>query len=138
MNANSYEIIIQGLCANQELEHALDLLGDMTVAVNEKGHPDENGLPVINVRPTLLCYTPIIQLAQDLHESETAFLVLKMAEVQSGLSRIPPVIYTDLMARAAEDYVVMVVNAFFWPRVHCVVDCTPTKRLIVIAKRSTS
>ncbi|KAK3827641.1 MAG: hypothetical protein J3Q66DRAFT_393967 [Benniella sp.] len=115
MNANSYEIIIQGLCANQELEHALDLLGDMTVAVNEKGLPDENGQPIINVRPTLLCYTPIIQLAQDLHESETAFLVLKMAEVQSGVSRIPPVIYTDLMARAAEDYVLRAV-VYCWKK----------------------
>lgn len=107
LNTNSYEIIIQGLCANQELEHALDLLGDMTVAVNEHGLPDENGKPLIDVRPTLLCYTPIIQLAQSLHESETAYLVLKMAEVQAGLARIPAVLYLDVMATAAEDYVVM-------------------------------
>ncbi|KAG0301790.1 hypothetical protein BGZ98_008053 [Dissophora globulifera] len=104
MNIGSYEIVIQGLCANLELEHALDLLGDMTVRVNKDGEPDEHGKPVIDVRPSLLCYTPIIQLAQTLHESETAFLVLKMAEVQAGLSTIPPIVYTNLMARAAEDY----------------------------------
>ncbi|KAI8598579.1 hypothetical protein EDD21DRAFT_434763 [Dissophora ornata] len=115
MNANSYEIIIQGLCANQELEHALDLLGDMTVSVDEKGQPDENGKPVIDVRPTLLCYTPIIQLAQTLHESETAYLVLKMAEVQAGLSRIPPSVYLSLMARAAEDYMLNAVE-YCWKK----------------------
>ncbi|KAF9982973.1 hypothetical protein BGZ65_002314, partial [Modicella reniformis] len=104
-NANTYEIIIQGLCANQELEHALDLLGDMTVSVNEKGVPDENGRPTIDIPPTLQCYTPIIQLAVKLHESETAYLVLKMAEVQAGLSRLPPTLYIEVMARAAEDYV---------------------------------
>lgn len=106
LNVQSYEIIIQGLCTNQELEHALDLLGDMTVSVDENGQPDENGRPTIAVRPSLSCFTPVIQLAQSLHESETAYLVLKMAEVQAGLSRIPAVVYTDLMARAAEDYVV--------------------------------
>ncbi|KAG0366680.1 hypothetical protein BGZ54_005028 [Gamsiella multidivaricata] len=115
LNANSYEIIIQGLCANQELEHALDLLGDMAVSVNEYGQPDENGRPVIDVRPTLQCYTPIIQLAQALHESETAYMVLKMAEVQAGLSRIPPVVYLDLMARAAEDYVLHAVE-YCWKK----------------------
>ncbi|KAF9426357.1 hypothetical protein BGZ94_006635 [Podila epigama] len=104
LNITSYEIIIQGLCANNELEHALDLLGDMTVAVNEKGQPDEKGRPVIDIQPSLHCFTAVIQLAMSLHESETAYLVLKMAEVQSGLSRIPPVVYTDLMARAAEDH----------------------------------
>lgn len=108
LNVNSYEIIIEGLCANQELEHALDLLGDMTVAVNERGQPDENGRPVIDVQPSLSCFTPVIQLAMALHESETAYLVLKMAEVQAGLSRIPAVVYMDLMARAAEDYMVCV------------------------------
>jgi pentatricopeptide repeat protein len=106
MNINSYEIIIQGLCANSELEHALDILGDMTVSVDEEGQPDENGRPNIDVRPSLQCFVPIIQLAQSLHESETAYLVLKMAEVQAGLSRIPTVVYTDLMAKAAEDYMV--------------------------------
>jgi len=106
MNINSYETIIQGLCANSELEHALDILGDMTVAVNEEGEPDENGRPKIDVRPSLNCFLSIIQLAQSLHETETAYLVLKMAEVQAGLSRIPAVVYTDLMAKAAEDYVV--------------------------------
>lgn len=106
MNINSYEIIIQGLCANSELEHALDILGDMTVAVDEEGQPDENGRPTIDVRPSLQCFVPIIQLAQSLHETETAYLVLKMAEVQAGLSRIPAVVYTDLMAKAADDYVV--------------------------------
>ncbi|KAF9348844.1 hypothetical protein BGX26_012790 [Mortierella sp. AD094] len=110
MNLNSYEIIIQGLCVNQELEHALDLLGDMTVSVNEHGMPDENGEPAIDVRPSLLCYTPVINLALSLHESETAYLVLKMAEIQSGLSKIPAVIYTDVMARAAEDYVLNAVE----------------------------
>jgi pentatricopeptide repeat protein len=106
MNINSYEIIIQGLCANSELEHALDVLGDMTVSVNKDGQPDENGRPAIDIRPSLQCFLSIIQLAQSLHETETAFLVLKMAEVQAGLSRIPAVVYTDLMARAAEDYLV--------------------------------
>lgn len=106
MNINSYEIIIQGLCANSELEHALDILGDMTVSVDEEGQPDENGRPTIDVRPSLQCFVPIIQLAQSLHETETAYLVLKMAEVQAGLSRIPAVVYIDLMARAADDYVV--------------------------------
>ncbi|KAF8981070.1 hypothetical protein BGZ46_003307 [Entomortierella lignicola] len=110
MNLNSYEIIIQGLCTNQELEHALDLLGDMTVSVNEHGLPDENGKPVIDERPSLLCYTPVIQLALSLHESETACLVLKMAEIQAGLSKIPAVIYTDVMAKAAEDYVLSAVE----------------------------
>ncbi|CAO3568285.1 unnamed protein product [Mortierella alpina] len=110
LNVQSYEIIIQGLCANQELEHALDLLGDMTVSVDENGQPDENGRPSIAVRPSLACFTPVIQLAQSLHESETAYLVLKMAEVQAGLSRIPAVVYTDLMARAAEDYVLNAVE----------------------------
>ncbi|KAF9945691.1 hypothetical protein BGZ70_003669 [Mortierella alpina] len=110
LNVQSYEIIIQGLCANQELEHALDLLGDMTVSVDENGQPDENGRPSIAVRPSLSCFTPVIQLAQSLHESETAYLVLKMAEVQAGLSRIPAVVYTDLMARAAEDYVLNAVE----------------------------
>ncbi|KAG0232067.1 hypothetical protein B0O80DRAFT_498528 [Mortierella sp. GBAus27b] len=110
LNATSYEIIIQGLCSNQELEHALDLLGDMTVAVNENGLPDENGRPIIDVRPTLMCYKPIIQLALSLHESETAFLVLKMAEVQAGLTRLPPVFYLDVMATAAEDYVLRAVE----------------------------
>ncbi|KAG0211296.1 hypothetical protein BGX33_004394 [Mortierella sp. NVP41] len=104
MNINSYEIIIQGLCANLELEHALDILGDMTVSVDEEGQPDENGRPTIDIRPSLQCFVSIIQLAQSLHETETAYLVLKMAEVQAGLSRIPAVVYTDLMARAAEDY----------------------------------
>ncbi|OAQ33574.1 hypothetical protein K457DRAFT_68527 [Linnemannia elongata AG-77] len=104
MNINSYEIIIQGLCANSELEHALDILGDMTVSVDEEGQPDENGRPTIDVRPSLQCFVPIIQLAQSLHETETAYLVLKMAEVQAGLARIPAVVYTDLMARAADDY----------------------------------
>lgn len=106
LNLNSYEIIIQGLCHNQELEHALDLLGDMTVAVNEEGLPDENGRPTIDIRPSQQCFIPVIQLAQTLHESETAYLVLKMAEVQSGLSQISASIYLDLLARAAEDYVV--------------------------------
>ncbi|KAF9311022.1 hypothetical protein BG003_007853 [Podila horticola] len=110
LNVNSYEIIIQGLCANHELEHALDLLGDMTVAVNERGQPDETGRPAIDVQPSLSCFTPVIQLAMALHESETAYLVLKMAEVQAGLSRIPAVVYTDLMARAAEDYMLEAVE----------------------------
>ncbi|GJJ78877.1 hypothetical protein EMPS_11236 [Entomortierella parvispora] len=104
LNLNSYEFIIQGLCHNHELEHALDLLGDMTVSVNEEGLPDENGRPTIDIRPSLQCFIPVIQLAQSLHESETAYLVLKMAEVQSGLSQISPVIYLDLLAKAAEDY----------------------------------
>ncbi|KAF9179910.1 hypothetical protein BGZ51_006560 [Haplosporangium sp. Z 767] len=115
MGVASYEIIIQGLCANQELEHALDLLGDMTVSVNEHGQPDEKGRPAIDVQPSLGCYTPVIRLAQSLHESETAYLVLKMAEVQAGLSRIPPVIYTDLMASAAEDYVLPAVE-YCWKK----------------------
>ncbi|KAI1314938.1 hypothetical protein EDD11_001523 [Mortierella claussenii] len=104
MNITSYEYILQGLCNSLELEHALDLLGDMTVAVNEKGEPDENGKPVIDVRPSQQCYILVIRLAQSLHESETAYMILKMAEVQSGLSRIPAVVYLDLLARAAEDY----------------------------------
>jgi len=106
LNINSYEIIIHGLCHNQELEHALDLLGDMTVSVNEEGLPDENGRPTIDVRPSQQCFVPVIQLAQNLHESETAYLVLKMAEVQSGLSQIPATVYLDLLARAAEDHAV--------------------------------
>ncbi|KAG0274687.1 hypothetical protein BGZ95_009554 [Linnemannia exigua] len=110
MNINSYEIIIQGLCANSELEHALDILGDMTVSVNQNGHPDENGRPAIDIRPSLQCFLSIIQLAQSLHETETAYLVLKMAEVQAGLSRIPAVVYTDLMAKAAEDYLLPAVE----------------------------
>ncbi|KAF9918446.1 hypothetical protein BX616_008777 [Lobosporangium transversale] len=110
LNLKSFEIIVQGLCTNQELEHALDLLGDMTVSVNEGGEPDENGKPVIDIRPSLQCYISVIQLAQSLHESETAYLVLKMAEVQAGLSRIPAVVYTDLLARAAEDYVLPAVE----------------------------
>ncbi|KAF9432159.1 hypothetical protein BGZ76_011192 [Entomortierella beljakovae] len=115
MNLNSYEVIFQGLCANQELESALDLLGDMTVSVNEDGLPDENGSPVIDVSPSLNCYMPIIQLALSLHESETAYLVLKMAEVQAGVSKIPAVIYTDVMARAAEDYVIHAVE-YCWKK----------------------
>ncbi|KAG0332291.1 hypothetical protein BG000_010189 [Podila horticola] len=115
LNVNSYEIIIQGLCANHELEHALDLLGDMTVAVNERGQPDETGRPAIDVQPSLSCFTPVIQLAMALHESETAYLVLKMAEVQAGLSRIPAVVYTDLMARAAEDYMLEAVE-YCWKK----------------------
>ncbi|KAG0044591.1 hypothetical protein BGZ83_010180 [Gryganskiella cystojenkinii] len=117
MNIGSYEIIIQGLCHNQELEHALDVLGDMTVAINEEGWPDENGKPKVNnVRPTFQCFLPIIQLAQSLHESETAYLVLKMAEVQSGLSQIPVTTYSDLMASAAEDYVLTAVE-YCWKKV---------------------
>ncbi|KAK5808876.1 hypothetical protein F5H01DRAFT_296833 [Linnemannia elongata] len=115
MNINSYEIIIQGLCANSELEHALDILGDMTVSVDEEGQPDENGRPTIDVRPSLQCFVPIIQLAQSLHETETAYLVLKMAEVQAGLARIPAVVYTDLMARAADDYVLPAVE-YCWKK----------------------
>ncbi|KAG0344317.1 hypothetical protein BG004_004561, partial [Podila humilis] len=115
LNIHSYEIILQGLCTNQELEHALDLLGDMTVSVNERGLPDEQGKPTIDVRPSLLCFQPVIQLAMDLHESETAFLVLKMAEVQAGLNRLPPVIYTDLMIRASEDFVLDAVE-YCWKK----------------------
>ncbi|KAF9115670.1 hypothetical protein BGX27_006914 [Mortierella sp. AM989] len=110
MTLNSYEIIIQGLCTNQELEHALDLLGDMTVSVNKNGMPDEDGKPIIDVRPSLLCYIPIIQLALSLHESETAYFVLKMAEIQAGLPKVPTVVYTDILARAAEDYVLNAVE----------------------------
>ncbi|KAF9930505.1 hypothetical protein FBU30_000399 [Linnemannia zychae] len=110
LNIHSYEIIIQGLCDNSELEHALDILGDMTVSVNEDGQPDENGQPTINIRPSLQCFLSIIQTAQALHETETAYLVLKMAEVQAGLSLIPAVIYTDLMSYAADDYVLPAVE----------------------------
>ncbi|KAF9582789.1 hypothetical protein BGW38_010761, partial [Lunasporangiospora selenospora] len=110
MSIQSYEIVIQGLCANQELEHALDLIGDMTVAVNKDGLPDENGRPLIDIRPSLTCFQHIIQLALTLHESETAYFVLKMAEVQAGLSRIPSVVYTDVMATAAEDYMINAVE----------------------------
>ncbi|KAG0255557.1 hypothetical protein BG011_005061 [Mortierella polycephala] len=115
MGVTSYEIIIQGLCANQELEHALDLLGDMTVSVNERGQPDENGRPVIDVQPSLGCYIPVIRLARSLREAETAYLVLKMAEVQAGLSRIPARVYTDLMTGAADEYVLPAVE-YCWKK----------------------
>lgn len=108
MSELSYEYIIKGLCVNQELEHALDLLGEMTVRVDDNGQPDDSGKPAILVRPTLRSFMDVITVALKLHESETAYLVLKMAELQAGLTRIPATVYLDILAKAAEDHVVSV------------------------------
>ncbi|KAF9163467.1 hypothetical protein DFQ26_002485 [Actinomortierella ambigua] len=106
MSELSYQYIIKGLCVNQELEHALDLLGEMTVRVNEQGLPDENGKPAIDVRPTLQSFMDVIKVALTLHESETAYLVLKMAELQAGLAQISATVYLDVLAKTAEDHAI--------------------------------
>ncbi|KAG0236114.1 hypothetical protein BGW42_003998 [Actinomortierella wolfii] len=131
MSELSYEYIIKGLCANQELEHALDLLGEMTVRVNEQGQPDDNGKPAIDVRPTLQSFLDVITVALKLHESETAYLVLKMAELQAGLARIPATVYMDVLAKAAEDHV-LAGTEYCWQKAVKELKSTPDEGICLL------
>ncbi|KAI9272817.1 hypothetical protein BDA99DRAFT_533652 [Phascolomyces articulosus] len=86
LSLTSYTHLLRGACTINAIEHALDIMEKMKAE---------------GIQPNAVCYTMVIGSCSQLHESETAFALLKEAEEADMVAVSNPRMYLEVLRTSA-------------------------------------